>query len=113
MRYIRVNPNRTLLAVIHTKQTEEMWTRMLEDSKDVLAESEAIHGPSILRGSYYRTCLLGLSSLGSSALSICKTLEGFIQSSAFCRVRMEAILALGHISTLENANEGDRQFFSF
>ena len=48
----------------------------------------------------------GLLSLDSKALSICKTLEAFIKTSAFCRVRMEAMLALAQITGQENAYDG-------
>lgn len=91
VKWVRVNSNNALLANVQTKQTEEMWSTMLEEARDVLAESEAIHG---------------LLSLESGALSICRTLEAFITSNAYCRVRMEAILALAKLSGRENSYEG-------
>eukprot|EP00210_Caulerpa_lentillifera_P009509 g9068.t1 len=91
VKWVRVNSNNALLANVQTKQTEEMWSTMLEEARDVLAESEAIHG---------------LLSLDSGALSICRTLEAFIKSNAYCRVRMEAILALAKLTGRENSYEG-------
>ena len=44
VKWVRINPDHALLGTMRTEQTEEMWSTMLEESKDVVAESEAIHG---------------------------------------------------------------------
>lgn len=44
VRYVRIDPGGEWLADIVVDQSEAMWCNMLEEVKDVVAESEAIEG---------------------------------------------------------------------
>lgn len=51
-------------------------------------------------------CASGLMSIQSLSMGIYNVLEKYLDSEAFCRVRMEAALALGHSSWEDNSAAG-------
>ncbi|GMH43148.1 hypothetical protein BSKO_11070 [Bryopsis sp. KO-2023] len=87
VKWVRVDPGGEWLANVKIDQNETMWSNMLDEAKDVVAESEAIEG---------------LAGIRPSSMGIMNVLRKYLESGAFCRVRMEAALALGQSSCEEN-----------
>lgn len=75
VRYVRIDPGGEWLADVIVDQSEAMWCNMLEEVKDVVAESEAIEGKTHLTVLFYAILLHYLHFLLITEFSLLKLLS--------------------------------------
>ena len=84
IKYVRVDPEFDWLARVAVVQTEGSWIAQLHDSKDVVAQSQAIEGLAALKPTTFKVV---------NALTLCLR-----NRKVFHKVRMDAAIALGLVA---------------